>query len=257
MGWFYEERALVFLWVLGYDACPGQEGLERLLDLLAGLLIVQQARLNRARLWRIPDGRGLIGLPLRLQHHEITWLSIHEAAHVLQGHGMAELLRSVGQDRMAAAVEDLEEEEVEAFLLAFLLPAHVVYQVKRDTDLAELSGCSLEVVQRRRKASIPRHHLKLPCSWCAREHFKLTHCPAPQNPVLLVEERETGAQFWLPAPPDDVDGLVWQLNTELMAFTPDEFRAKYQGFAVPPASSVLFSVEQFNAHRARLVGGAA
>lgn len=252
MGRFQEERAQAFLWALGVEGCPGTERLGSLVDLLGDLLVIQRGGAH-SRSYRLPDGRAILRLPPRLTCNELDAHAFHELAHLLHGHGLSARLRAAGEFERAAAMEATEEREVEDFLLAFLLPSPVVYLVKRDQDLCEASGCSLDVVQLRKERMAGKvvyfHH---PAQWCAEPHFDLTRWDAPQSPAVRIRERETNALFELATNPDDIEELIWRLNAELACFTYDEFRAKYRRHQVPPERSARIPAEEMASFRARL-----
>jgi hypothetical protein len=247
------------------DGCPGTERLGALADLLGDLLVIQRGGLQ-SKAYRLADGRVVVRLPPKLTCHELDEDAFHELSHMFLGHGLAARLRAEGEFERAAAAERTEEREVEDFLLAFLLPSPVVYLTKRDMDLAEASGCSLELVRLRKERLAGKvTYFEHPAQWAASPHFDLTRWDAPQSPAIRIRERDNGSLFEVPTNPDDIEELIWRINAELAVFTYDEFLAKYRRLAVPPERSARIPGGEMAAWRARLdqarerrlVGGAA
>jgi len=263
MGWFQEERAEAFLLALGVQGCPGRAQMPALIDLLGDLLVVEHAcRIRRARYLELSDRRGLIMLPRGLTEREIDEQSFHELAHYLNGHGAAVYFRlwsDMSNPRERARVESwehAEEREVEDFLLAFLLPSRMVYLLRHDEELAELSGCATELVRLRRERLRGKvYELRRPAGWSAYPHFWLTRWNARHRPAIRIRSRnEAGPLFEVPTCTEEADRLQWRMNAELVAFTCDEFTAKYSRYRVDPETDAMIPLSEMSGWLHRIHG---
>lgn len=127
---------------LGIDGCPGVFGTHALIDYL-----YPQVRLRpdpdpcAARCAIFPTGRGVVWAP-----RDDAWRLNHELGHLLFKLGVAAMLRLEDQPHGAAWLR--EEWGAEEWAVTWLIPAEVLWLP--DWEAAELSGCPVEAVARRR-----------------------------------------------------------------------------------------------------------
>jgi hypothetical protein len=263
MGWFQEERAEAFLLALGVQGCPGRAQMPALIDLMSDLLVIEHGcRIRQARYWELPGNRGLIMLPRDLPEREIDEQAFHELTHFLHGHGAAVYFRAWGdmsdprERALAEAWESTEEREVEDFLMAFLLPSRMVYLLRQDEELSEQSGCSLQLVRLRRERLRGKvYELRRPAGWSAYPHYWLTRWNARHRPAIRIRSRnEAGPLFEVPTSLDDADRLQWRMNAELVAFTCDEFTAKYSRYRVEPETDAMIPLSEMAGWLQRMHG---
>jgi hypothetical protein len=261
MGWFQEERAEAILLALGVEGCPGRGRMAGLVDLLGELLVIESSyRVKRARCYELADGRGLLLLPRGITEREIDEQAFHELTHFLHGHGAAMFFRTTGdmtnprERALARAWEAAERRAVEDFLLAFLLPSRMAYLLRNDVELAEQSGCSVELVAMRRERLRGKvYELRRPAAWCAYPHFWLTRWNAPHRPAMRIRSRiEAGPLYEVPISNEDTDRLQWRMNAELIAFTCDEFTSKYSRYRVEPETDAMIPLPQLASWSNRL-----
>ncbi|MCC2670048.1 MAG: hypothetical protein K0Q72_2519, partial [Armatimonadetes bacterium] len=176
----------------------------------------------------------------------------HGAAMYFRRHGNMEDPRD---QALADAWEEREEREVQDFLLAYLLPSRLVYLERRDHELAELSGCSEELIQLRRQRLVAGKvvELRQPPHWSAYPHYWVTRWRSPVRPAVRIRARnEAGPLFEVPTSAEDLDDLQWRVNVELIAFTRDEFQAKYARYEVPPEENGMIPLGQMGAWTSRV-----
>ena len=262
MGWFEEERASAFHLALGIQECPAPEQRGLLIDLLGDLLILEHGcRISRARYVELPGHRGLIMLPRGLTERQLDEAAFHEATHYLLRHGAGMYFRRHGDmddprdQALAAAWEEREEREVQNFLLAYVLPSRLMYLERCDHELAEQSGCSVELVQLRRQRLVAGKVLELrqPPQWSAYPHYRVTCWRSPVRPAVRIRALcEGGPLFEIPTHLEDMDDLQWRINVELIAFTREEFVAKYARYEVPPEEDGMIPLGQMAQWTARV-----
>jgi len=261
MGWFEEERAAAFHLALGIEECPTPEDRGRVIDLLGDLLIIEHGcRIDRARYVEIPGHRGLVLLPRGINERALDESAFHEATHYLLRHGAGWYFRRYGdmddprERALADYWEEHEEREVEEFLLAFLIPARLVYMIRDDHDLAELTGCAVSLVQRRRQRLRGKVvELRQPPAWSAYPHFWVSIWKRGGRPSICVGPyQDDGTDYEIPTNAEDLADLQWRINVELICFTLDEFRAKYRRYQGGPAVDGKIPLPELRAWGARL-----
>lgn len=255
MGWFEEERAAAFHLALGIEDCPTPDDRGHVIDLLGDLLVIEHGcRIPRARYEELPGHRGLIMLPRGLTERQLDTRAFHEATHYLLKHGASQFFRQHGESTLAQVWEEREEREVEDFLLAFLIPARLAYLIRSDLDLAELTGCSVQLVQLRRERLRGRVvELTRPPAWCAYPHYVVTRWHSPSNPCLRIRSRRHGGPLYeVASSPDDIHDLTWKVNVELVALTLQEFEARYGSCRVAPEEDALIPLDQIRAWTRRV-----
>src|SRR5262249_12239896 len=97
--------------------------------------------------WFWPDGSSTLWISRGTRRPESL---CHEAWHALWFTGLARQLSLIGSP-VARTQRWREEYACDRFARAFLLPPALVAAFPDDDELAAVGGCSVEMVQRRRK----------------------------------------------------------------------------------------------------------
>src|SRR5947209_14097678 len=126
---------------------PGVEGLDRFIVWLRSSAEVCEWGSDFGLCWHWPDGRSTLWVPRGPRRAEAL---CHEAGHALWFTGLARQLATIGSP-VARTQRWREEYVCDRFARAFLLPPTLVAAYPDDDELAAVAGCSLEMVQRRRK----------------------------------------------------------------------------------------------------------
>ncbi len=261
---FEEDRAALARLAAGFPAWVDDLG--RLVDWLSPLLIpLTQPGLDRSRLLKLRDGRGLLLLPPRLSCREIDTAALEELAHFLLSHGAGDFFRLHGdmsnpRDRaLADRWEEREEAEMRGCLLALLLPAALVGLYRSDGELAEAAGVSIDLVQeRRRQLRGRKSFVTQPPPWSAWHAYGVTYWPSGLCPRLRIGARVAdGRVFEVPVQPADLPRTRWQVNADLVALNLDEFHLKYAAAECAPSEGADLTLTELYAWAEKLFGKSA
>ncbi|TAL10878.1 MAG: hypothetical protein EPO02_06145 [Nitrospirae bacterium] len=186
----------------------------------------------RCRHLTVDGARSVITLPSAADDARWTADLLHELGHALFTAGMGSLLRQ-GPDvrhQRLAALWDLEDEaRARRFALAWLLPAALVDQFRRDPEeLIHRSGCAEALVAvRLSQVTVGRSGLVDVPAWSAARHYRVL-VQGPPAPALLVTAAAGGARYLLPAPVELLPDLALQVQADLVALTAAEWACRHE-----------------------------
>lgn len=259
---YHEERAALARLASGIVEWVADLG--AFVDWLGPLLVhATDPRLQKGRLLRVGDGRGLLILPRRLSCLAIDEAALEEVIHFLLRHGAGDFFRLNGdmgnpeERALAEAWEQREEAEMRACLLAILMPAFLAVTYRSDHELAEAAGVSVELAAERRLSLRQRRFfLDYAPAWSAWHTYSVTFFPSGLCPRLRVKARiANGRVFEVPVPVGEKERTRFQINADLLALSVDEFHVKYRAAECPPAENADLSLQETYALAAELFDG--
>ncbi len=254
MNRWVEERVEAIRLALKIVGFPAEADLYRLVDWLEGCIVLRHSPVGIGMCIHRDDGRAVITLPQGVERRELDHILCEEVGHYLLTCGMASLLRQLDpadpQVRRLARVWDWRDEAlVREFVHAWYLPSRLVQQFPDDEELAFRSGCSLEVVVRRR-AALAGEAVRLigPPRWSAAREYRLKRQRIGAQPYLQILPRgEARPEFLVPLPDADAREMLLQATADLIALTNREHALKYAPFRCTADEAVNVSLSELEA----------
>lgn len=251
MSEFTELRARLLRQAAGLDSYHDAQTCARAVrECLGAALAVEYELDGPARCFPRPDGGSRIVLPLLRDEQVEGLVELHEQAHAVcqmpfpRPPHIHTLRASIRELSFRDLWKQMRETEAGQFVLATLLPAHLVRELRSDSDcqdVLEVTGLDRDTLQRR-LGQVRGWDPELPGDpppWSAWRHYRLEWVASPVCPrICAVPHHRLSPILEFPTPPEAWPAVLRRLAAELAALTETEFRLKYAGLATPPAEDV-------------------
>ncbi|MFN3650038.1 MAG: hypothetical protein ACK47B_10710 [Armatimonadota bacterium] len=218
---------------------PTDHDLDRLVEWLGQAVLIRHEPIECPRIVHRKDKPAVITLPERLHGERWSVALLHELGHLFLSLGIGELLRQEADGdpkllRLAERWRMIDEARAAEFVGAWFLPSWVVRAYRGHVrDLAELSGCEVEFVDKRVRsvAHYAPVYLSAAPRWSAYHHRHVMCDQAGQDPLVYVASRGSVQPLYhFPVTRRNAEQVAHQLARDLMALTVEEFDLRHRPF---------------------------